>query len=169
MEIPKFQFAVRNDLTGTISFLPERGTPKSTGWDVKAAQKDKKPLVIRAGSYVKIPLGFRALPPEGWWLELRPRSSSFAKKQLHALYGVIDEDYEGECIFACHYLPDNNIMVKDLVIEFGEAIGQIIPVERRDMEVIGRTNEELDKSFAQRAAQRGAGGFGSTDTNKLGK
>lgn len=164
MSIPVFKFAIRKDLNGSApeDFLPARGTPQATGWDVRAALHKAGPLVLRAGQYTKIPLGFRVLPPEGWWLELRPRSSTFGKKSLHALYGVIDEDYEGECLFACQYIPDISSMGSDLVIHFGDAIGQIIPVKRQEMEVIGVSNEELDASYKERNAQRGVGGFGST-------
>ena len=164
-EIPNFKFALRKDLVITTgatksSFLPARGTPKSTGWDVRAALRE--PLILRAGQYAKIPLGFRVLSPDGWWLELRPRSSTFGKKSLHALYGVIDEDYEGECLFACQYIPDISSMGSDLIINYGDAIGQIIPAERREMKVVELTNDELDIEYKKRNAQRGAGGFGST-------
>src|SRR5271157_2299003 len=107
-DIPVYKFAIREGLArNEISFLPTRGTPKSTGWDVRAALNIwEKEIYIRPGEYVKIPLGFRAFCPEGWWFELRPRSSSFGKKNLHALYGVIDEDYEGQLLFAAQYLPE---------------------------------------------------------------
>lgn len=167
-EIPIFRFAIRENLKdvtrdGLSAFLPTRGTERSTGWDVKAALTNGlTDLVIRPGSHVKIPLGFRVFAPEGWWLELRPRSSSFAKKNLHALYGVIDEDYEGECIFACQYLPDLRSLGNDLVIKFGEAIGQIVPVKRQEMIVAEITNTDYDSACKARNAARGAGGFGST-------
>jgi deoxyuridine 5'-triphosphate nucleotidohydrolase len=163
---PVFRFAIREDLVGTtvdgMSFLPTRGTNRSTGWDVRSAPLNKKSLVIRPGTHVKIPLGFRVFAPDGWWLELRPRSSTFAKKQLHALYGVIDEDYEGECLFACQYLPDLRGMGNDLIIQFGEAIGQIIPVRRQEMVVHEISNTDYHQMCQERSAQRGAGGFGST-------
>jgi dUTPase len=166
-EIPIFKFAIREDLqdwleTTGVSPRPHQATPLSTGWDVRACQKDRKELLIRAGRYVKIPLGFRMLPPPGWWAELRPRSSSFAKKNLHALYGVLDEDYEGECIFACHYLPDTSDMCNDLTIRFGDPIGQIIPVKRQLMIPQTISNQEYDQECLNRSATRGAGGFGST-------
>jgi dUTP pyrophosphatase len=151
---PTFKFAINEGLTDI--YLPQRGTDRATGWDVRCTEQ----LLIRAGEYVKIPLGFRMFCPTGWWMELRPRSSSFAKKNLHALYGVIDEDYEGQCVFAAQYLPEKS--TDYLVIQEGEAIGQIIPVRREEMIVERVTNEEYEKLCKGRQATRGSGGFGST-------
>lgn len=166
-EIPVFGFALREDLKEEKQFLPTRATPKSTGWDVRAATEDKKPLVLRAGQYFKIPLGIRALCPAGWWYEVKPRSSTFAKKYIHALYGTVDEDYEGELVFAGQYLPDINVFAKDLTIEWGDAIAQIIPIKREEMNVLEYTNQEMSDAYEFRNSGveiiRGAGGFGSTD------
>ncbi len=184
-EIPTFKFAIREDLQDTgLLFLPTRATPKSTGWDVKAAFEDRKTLIVNIGEHVKIPLGFRTFAPEGWWYELKPRSSTFGKKKLHSLYGTIDEDYEGQLIFACQYLPSMIIdptclkqnhryytfgpffiseEEKSLSIEFGEPIGQIIPVVRQEMITLSISNKEYDQECKERAAIRGVGGFGSTD------
>jgi dUTP pyrophosphatase len=160
LEIPIFRFVLNEGLDD--QFLPAKGSERATGWDVRSESDH----TIYCGQYIKISLGFRVLPPEGWWLECRPRSSTFTKKNLHALYGVIDEDFEGQCIFACQYLPDF-VGVLDanytkLVIKAGEAIGQIIPVRRQEMLVKKVTDEEY-KSFCQeRNTSRGTGGFGST-------
>lgn len=164
---PIFRFAIREDIKdvtnkGEKMFLPRRGTPNATGWDVRAALPARVPLIMRPGTHAKIPLGFRVFAPEGWWLELRPRSSTFAKKQLHSLYGVIDEDYEGECLFACQYIPDIRSLGNDLTIEFGDAIGQIVPVRRQEMIVQEITNQDYDNACTGRKSIRGAGGFGST-------
>jgi deoxyuridine 5'-triphosphate nucleotidohydrolase len=159
-EVPVFKFAMRDDLmVDEKKFWPKRGTDKATGWDVFHTRDE---ITLRAGQYAKISLGFRVFAPEGWWLELRPRSSTFAKKQLHCLYGVIDEDYEGECIFACQYIPDISSLGQDLTIYFGDAIGQIIPVRRQEMNVEIVTNEEYEKLCKERKFTRGTGGFGST-------
>ncbi len=165
--IPTFKFALTEGLGD--EFLPTRGSARATGWDVRAATD----VVIQPGEYAKIPLGFRMLAPDGWWMECRPRSSTFAKKQLHALYGVIDEDYEGQAIFACQYLPEPDQYkfghtarpygeLPNLEIKAGDAIGQFIPVERQEMVVERATNEELDALYKQRDFARGTGGFGST-------
>jgi len=161
-EIPVFKFNLVQKFNGTdcdSQLLPTRGTPKSTGWDVKVALEQ---IVVRPGQHIKIPLGFRVFAPQGWWLELRPRSSTFAKKQLHALYGVIDEDYEGQCIFACQYIPDVSHLGNDLTLNYGDAIGQIIPIRRQEMIVEEVNDEEFAQLCKERNAARGAGGFGST-------
>src|SRR6266404_6021196 len=170
MEIPTFRFAIREDLKDTNNLLlPTRGEPLATGWDVQAATKDRKPLIIKPSEYVKIPLGFRAFCPEGWWLKLVPRSSSFTKRSLHALYGTIDETWEGEMLFAAQYFPEfrmkpvaGGLESNNLMINFGEAIGQIIPVKREEMIVETISNEEYDALCGQRGGVRGGGGFGST-------
>jgi dUTPase len=159
MDTPIFKFAMRSDLVDDHKFHPQKATEKDTGWDVRSASKS---ITLRPGQYAKISLGFRMFSPAGWWMELRPRSSSFVKKQLHCLYGVIDEQYEAECIFACQYIPDLSALGKDLTISFGDAIGQIIPVKRQDMKVEIISNEEYETLCEKRQGTRGAGGFGST-------
>jgi dUTPase len=183
---PTYKFALREDLKDEKQFLPTRAEPKATGWDVRAAMQDRKPIVIKPFQQVKIPLGFRSFCPENWWYELKPRSSTFGKKSLHALYGTIDETYEGELVFACQYLPpveyynwtthsaphgtsypgvkkwEEYCLKNEITINFGDAIGQIIPVERQEMEVIEISNNEYDNNSKERDAVRRTGGFGST-------
>lgn len=169
-EIPIFKFALREDLINNVEFLPTRAEQNATGWDVRAAFKDRKPLIIKPFDYVKIPLGIRGFLPEGWWYELKPRSSSFAKKHLHCLYGTIDNDFENQLMFATTYLPpvisglslENYILSNQLTIDFGEAIGQIIPVKRQEMIVDSISNEEYEILTNFRQSKRGTGGFGSS-------
>jgi dUTP pyrophosphatase len=162
-DIPVFKFAIRADLQNTgINFLPVRAHPEDTGWDVKSAAD----VTLRAGQYAKIPLGFRTFAPLGFWLELRPRSSSFAKKQLHCLYGVIDEGYENEMVFACQYIPDLAAMGHDLRICMGDAIGQLVPVRRQEMKVELVSNDQYDALVRDRKGTRGTGGFGSSNQGK---
>lgn len=160
-EVPTYYFALRKGLEQDNKFLPTKANPLATGWDVRAAFESAS-INLRPGQKYLIPLGFRGFCPEGWWYELKPRSSTFAKKSLHCLYGTIDEDFEGQLCFACQYIPDVNCLGKDLVIEFGEALGQLVPQKRWNAKMIGTTNEELDTMFATRNAARGTGGFGST-------
>lgn len=162
IEVPTFSFALRQDLVEDKRFLPTRGNEQATGWDVRAAMLDRKSITLRPGQRALIQLGFRAFCPPGWWYELKSRSSSFAKKNLHGHIGTIDEDYEGELLYACQYIPDVSCLAKDLVIDFGDALGQIIPKKRPEVKMIEATNEELDSLFSGRKFSRGTGGFGST-------
>lgn len=186
--IPTFKFALREDLRTEKQFLPTKAEPKATGWDVRAAFPDRKSLVIKPFEKVAIPLGFRGFCPNGWWYEIKPRSSTFAKKSLHALYGTIDETYEGELVFACQYIPSFNFIYQTyhypqttysgdgeqvgiidksiyqtLTLNFGDAIGQIIPIKRQEMRVMEISNEDYNESSEYRDAVRKEGGFGSTD------
>lgn len=162
-ETPIFKFAIREDLLSEkINFVPTKAEPFATGWDVKAAQPDKKDIIIKPGQYFKIPLGFRAIPPEGWWFKLHPRSSSFVKKHMHNLIGIIDEHFSMEVLFAGQYIPDIASMGKDLIIKFGEPIGQIVPIKRIEMKTEIIPNKEYDDLCGKRLAIR-QGGFGSTD------
>jgi len=191
-KIPEFKFAIREDLSDTKDlFMPTRGEPHASGYDVRAAFHDRVTLIINPGEYFKIPLGFRALPQEGWWFELHPRSSSFVKKYMHNLIGIIDEHYSNEVIFAGQYLPqienlaeirfkanayasDPNISsdyesvnftAEPLKINFGDAIGQIIPIKRVNAIITQISNKDYDDLCKKRMAVR-TGGFGSTDKSK---
>jgi dUTP pyrophosphatase len=169
--VPEFIFTIIDGLDE--SFTPTRSDSVSTGWDVRAAED----VVLLPTARTLIPLGIKCFAPPGYWLELRPRSSTFGKKSLHALYGVIDNNYEGQLFFACQWIPnfyeiiydcmDNNgaltmYLNRQLKIEKGERIGQIIPVKRQEMSIKTVSNSEFKVLCDNRGLQRGAGGFGST-------
>ncbi|HVI42759.1 MAG TPA: hypothetical protein VM577_19300 [Anaerovoracaceae bacterium] len=180
--VPEFHFALRPDVetlcaaenvkleaAGSSSrlkpsdFGPQRADPEATGYDVRCAAIDG--VTLKPGCYVKIPLGFRMYAPPGWWLSLAPRSSTFIKRHIHALYGVIDETYENEMVFVGQYIPDACQLITPshkVHIEFGERIAQVIPVPRQEMSVHLVTPAEIEMLYAERNASRGAGGFGSS-------
>ncbi len=164
--IPDFKFCLTESSKQDKQFLPIRAEPKASGWDVRCAQN----LELKPGDYYKIPLGIKTFSPDGWWLELKPRSSTFGKKFINSLIGTIDETYEGELIFACTYLPSDFLQSNSpsknyntLKLSFGEAIGQIIPIKRQEMTVTEVVEEEFKALCNKRNASRGSGGFGSTD------
>jgi dUTPase len=177
-EVPNYKFALREDLLDCPQFIPTRAEPSATGWDVRAAQADRAPIIVKPGDFFKIPLGFRSFCPPGWWLQLNPRSSSFTKKKMRNLIGIIDEQYPQELLFAGQYCPEPDLyqprsswnddgyvssnISNYLVINFGDAIGQIIPVKRIEMKVEIISNEEFNKINEQRSGVR-KGGFGSSN------
>lgn len=182
MSVPTFHFALREDLKDHKQFLPSQAFDTDTGYDVRAAMPDRKSLTIYPFEHVKVPLGIRGFCPPGYWYQLKPRSSSFTKKYLHFLYGTVDQTYEGELVAAFQYIPNFNMTdfihtqydkdlavlfgksfyTKTYTLEWGEAIGQIIPTKREVVQLDEITNDQLDEMYKQRAATRKAGGFGST-------
>jgi dUTP pyrophosphatase len=160
MNTPEFKFALREDLKDKPEFLPTRSNQNDTGFDVRCAEPDG--VTFLPFECKTISLGIRAFCPEGYWYELKPRSSTFVKKNLHCLYGTIDECYGGTLMLAAQYIPLASISEPFLRIEFGERIGQIIPVRRQEMIVTGISNEEIERLYLERNSSRGAGGFGSS-------
>jgi dUTP pyrophosphatase len=153
MEVPVFKFALAEGLDN--SFLPTKGEQLSSGFDVSA----RIDITLKPGDYFKIPLGFRSFCPDGWYYQLHPRSSSFTKKYMHNLIGIIDESWEGETLFAGQYLPNDYDV---LYIKYGDKIGQIIPCKRYEVIFTEISNKEIDDLFNKRNASRKSGGFGST-------
>ena len=176
VKIPEFYFALDENLTDLCEkhnklhssevpitpemFLPSKANSDDTGWDVRCAEPNG--ISISPSQYKLINLGFNVFCPEGWWLQLVPRSSVFAKRHCHPLYGTIDQSYPDNLKFAVQYLPDSTLLIKtSLSFSFGERIAQIIPVRREDMIVNSVTKNELKFMHIRRNSSR-SGGFGST-------
>lgn len=152
MTNPVFKFCAQSS-----DFLPANDGI-ATGYDVRA--NIPAPITLYSGDSALIPLGLKCIAPAGWWLQLNPRSSTFVKKSLVSLVGVIDQDYEGIIHLACKFLPANPS--DSLTIVPGEKIAQLIPFKIERMDVVSITTEEFEKEVLARNFSRGAGGFGST-------
>jgi dUTPase len=169
-------FNILNDENKNIyGFLPEKAENLSTGYDVRNAGPD---IELYPFEKALIPLGFRSITPEGYYFELYPRSSTFHKKSIHSLYGVIDESYENYWYFSCQYIPESYFSeifrknkgefacvgweFKPIKIFHGDRIAQIILRKRHEMTPKEITNEEFEKVVKERGGKRGLGGFGST-------
>ncbi len=127
--------------------LPSYETSGSAGMDIRAAE----PATVAPGKRGLVGTGFAFAIPEGYEVQVRPRSGLALKKGIAVLNspGTIDSDYRGEIkvILA-------NLGEEDFVIERGDRIAQIVvaPVQRGNIVEV----EELDDTA------RGSGGFGST-------
>ncbi len=161
-------FCLKNDTEkNIIGKLPTQAIEYSTGYDVYNAGPD---LTFQPFEYKLIPLGFKTFIPPAWWLFLMPRSSTHAKKKMHTLYGVIDENYEGDWYFSAQFIPQlvdgnyNSLTYtgEPLTILQGDAVAQIVVQPRYTMN-IHEVSEDYYKSICEiRNGQRKAGGFGST-------
>ncbi|MEM8633520.1 MAG: dUTP diphosphatase [Pseudomonadota bacterium] len=133
--------------------LPAYETSGSAGMDLRAAVLVEEPLTLEPGARALVPTGLSMAIPQGFEVQIRPRSGLAAKHGITCLNtpGTIDSDYRGEVKVILINLGDT-----PFVIQRGERIAQIIvaPVTRAGwLEV-----SALD------ATERGSGGFGSTGT-----
>ena len=131
--------------------LPKYETSGSSGMDLAAYINGN--INLDPGKSAVIPTGLSVAIPEGFEIQIRPRSGLAAKKNISVLNtpGTIDADYRGEIKVILI-----NLSNKKFVIENGLRIAQIVvcPIVQVQLEEV----EELDGTI------RGKGGFGSTGT-----
>lgn len=129
--------------------VPEHATPGSAAVDMIACIDD--PVQIMPGQRALISLGCAVQIPEGWEMQLRPRSGLAIKEGITVLNspGTVDSDYTGE--------------VKVIVINHSDQWFTIRPLDRicqaafRQVPIVkSQLVTELDST------ERGSGGFGST-------
>ena len=129
--------------------IPEYKTCGAAGADVCACIKED--IILKKGERALVPTGLFFEIPEGYEIQVRPRSGLAFKNGVTVLNspGTIDSDYRGELKVLLINLGND-----DFVIKNGERIAQIVvsPV------TIGLF--ELSSCLSE--TQRGEGGFGST-------
>ncbi len=129
--------------------FPAYETPHSAGMDVGAAID--QPVEMLPGTIVVIPSGFGVAFPQGFELQVRPRSGLAIKHGVTVINapGTIDADYRGEVKIGL--INHGQI---PYVVHRGDRIAQLIlaPVCR----MIVHPVEKLDDTL------RGTGGFGHT-------
>ncbi len=127
--------------------LPAYATDGAAGMDVVAAED----LILAPGARHAVATGFAMAIPEGFEVQVRPRSGLALKHGITCLNtpGTIDSDYRGEVkvILA-------NLGSEPFAIKRGDRIAQLVPapVQRAMLNTV----DTLDDTA------RGAGGFGST-------
>ena len=127
--------------------MPAYATSGAAGMDICAAES----LTLRAGKRHAVATGFAFAIPDGYEVQVRPRSGLALKHGITCLNtpGTIDSDYRGEVKVILANLGD-----EDFVINTGDRIAQIVvaPVTQGMMIEV----DALDDT------ERGTGGFGST-------
>ena len=127
--------------------LPAYATEGAAGMDVVAAES----LVLAPGARHAVATGFAFAIPDGYEVQVRPRSGLALKHGVTCLNtpGTIDSDYRGEVkvILA-------NLGAEPFPIERGDRIAQLVaaPVQRA----------VFDEVYDLCNTVRGSGGFGST-------
>lgn len=127
--------------------LPAYATAHAAGMDVVAAED----LTLAPGARHAVATGFAIAIPEGYEVQVRPRSGLALKHGVTVANapGTIDADYRGEVKVILINLGD-----APLPIARGDRIAQLVPAP-----VLRAAFEEVDK-LDQTA--RNVGGFGST-------
>lgn len=129
--------------------LPSYATKGSAGLDIYTALE--KPMTIAKSTIELIPTNISVEIPEGYEIQVRPRSGLAAKHGIGILNspGTIDSDYRGEIKIIII-----NLGKEDFVIQPAERIAQLVVSKVYTAKFI-ETNELNNTS-------RGEGGFGHT-------
>ena len=127
--------------------LPTYESDGAAGADCYA--RIEETIMLQAGKIMVIPLGFAVEIPEGYEMQIRPRSGLARKNGITVITGTIDSDYRGE--------------VEAIVLNTENKSFEINPDDRIAQAVIAPVikanwieTEELSET------KRGTGGFGST-------
>ena len=127
--------------------LPAYATAGAAGMDIVAADD----LTLAPGMRAAVPTGFAIAIPDGFEVQVRPRSGLALKHGVTCLNtpGTIDSDYRGEVKVILVNLGQAPFEVRR-----GDRIAQLVPAP-----VLPATIREVE---ALDATERGTGGFGST-------
>ncbi|MBQ5853059.1 MAG: dUTP diphosphatase, partial [Rikenellaceae bacterium] len=119
--------------------LPRYATPLSAGMDVRANIDEA--VVLRPLERAMIPTGLSIELPEGYEMQIRPRSGLAAKHGITVLNspGTIDADYRGEIRVILV-----NLSNEEFRIEAGERIAQMVVARHEQVE--WELTEELAES-----------------------
>ncbi|ORE92808.1 dUTP diphosphatase [Aurantimonas sp. 22II-16-19i] len=129
--------------------LPDYASAGAAGADLRACLD--APLTLAPGARAMVPTGLAVELPEGFEMQIRPRSGLAAKHGVTVLNapGTVDADYRGEVKVLLVNLGEETV-----TIAAGDRIAQavIAPVTRAEFTLVDGLSDTM----------RGAGGFGST-------
>jgi len=135
---------------------PMYSTVGSSGFDLRANLNDVMTLAV--GDYAMVPTGLFFEIPEGFEIQIRPRSGLAAKKGVTVLNspGTIDWDYRGEIKIILI-----NHGSEAFIIKHGDRIAQAVmsAVTAKNVVKLQRVDEILKNT------DRNTDGFGSTGKN----
>ncbi|WP_170452412.1 dUTP diphosphatase [Ruegeria arenilitoris] len=142
---------IREDGADPAIALPSYETAGAAGADVRANLPDRGSITLQPGERALVPTGLRVEIPDGYEIQVRPRSGLALKHgiTLPNAPGTIDSDYRG---------PLGVIVLnagqEAFELGHGDRIAQLVvaPVIQARFEMADSLQE----------SQRGSGGFGST-------
>lgn len=137
--------------------LPEV-TNQNAGIDLRVLTEDGQPVTIQPHETFKFRTGIKMDIPEGYYIEVLPRSSTGVKKNLRLLntVGILDEGWKGETLLFVENTGEFPITVENNERLFQMILHKVYPVIIQEVDKVG-------------TSERGEGGFGSTNYDKSGK
>lgn len=134
--------------------VPSYSTKGSAGFDLRAHLESELAVYLKPGETKLIPTGLFMQIPEGYELQIRPRSGLALKKGITVLNtpGTIDSDYRGEIGIILI-----NHSSKEVIITNGERIAQGVLAQY--------TKAEFEEVELLEETARSVGGFGHTGRN----
>ncbi|MCX7820213.1 MAG: dUTP diphosphatase [Brevinematales bacterium] len=134
------------------AIFPEYHSTGAAGADIYSCLEED--VVIKPGDIVLIPTGLAVEIPEGYEIQIRPRSGLATKGIiLPNSPGTIDSDYRGEIKVILM-----NLGKEPFVIHNHDRIGQMVlsKYEKIEFEEVSQLSD----------SERGSGGFGSTGSGR---
>lgn len=126
---------------------PSKKSKGAAGFDIHAAVN----VTVFPNKTVKVPCGFAVEIPEGYELQMRPRSGLALMHSITLINtpGTIDSDYRGEVCALIH-----NLGKEAFTINSGDRIAQLVLNELPDIKIVEVSHLS--------STERSSGGFGST-------
>jgi dUTP pyrophosphatase len=142
-----------NDDNVCNTLLPERGTLKSAGFDLKSAEN----CTIPARSHKSIKTGIIVTLPSNSYGRIASRSGLSLKYGIEVGAGVIDEDYQNEVMVILYNHSD-----KDFEVNKNDRIAQLIVEGVIYPNILLDVNGKIEsvKKICMETIRKG--GFGST-------
>lgn len=159
LRIDLLLYSVKNSYGATLINVADAVTTGNTDanspYDI-AVEEGKLALFMYPHSRVLVPSGLKIALPEGYSMDVRPRSGLALKYgiTLTNTPGLVDEDYRGDVGLIIANTSEHPVIIVD-----GDRLGQI-----KISKDIPWTWEEVSSEAELGATVRGEGGFNSTGT-----
>lgn len=128
-------------------------TEGNVGIDLRVLTDNCDAVSIEPGGFWKFHTGIQMEIPQGYYVSIKPRSSTGCKKTLRLMNteGVIDSNYRGEVIVFIHNFGKDYVTVEN-----NERLCQMVLCKDENPSFVIEEVSELSST------DRGEGGFGST-------
>ena len=124
---------------------------ENAGIDLRVLTEDRQPVTIKPHEICKLYTGIKMDIPEGYYIEVVPRSSMGIKKNLRIVntVGILDPSWKGETLIYVENFGNSPVVVED-----NERLCQMIVHKIYNVDIV-----EINKVGT---SERGEKGFGST-------